>query len=136
MRKVAVRGSCLCGQVAYEGDQLDTPIEHCQCKTCRKAQASAYATTAGVLRHHFRITRGEERLQAYESSPGKLRWFCNICGTHVLADRPAQPHIILRVATLDEDPAQRPEFHIWTSHDVEWLAADCPTYPELQPGSA
>lgn len=129
-------GSCLCGQVVYEIDQLDTPIEHCHCKNCRKAQASAYATTAGVLRQHFRITQGEERLQAYESSPGKLRKFCSCCGIHVFADRPAQPHNILRVATLDDDPLKRPEFHIWTSHDVEWLAADCPAYPEWQPGSA
>jgi hypothetical protein len=92
---MAISGTYLCGRVAYEIDQLDTPIEHCHCKTCRKAQASAYATTAGVLRNHFRVTRGQDLLRAYESSPGKLRRFCSNCGTHVYADRPAQPHIIL-----------------------------------------
>jgi ADP-ribosyl-[dinitrogen reductase] hydrolase len=38
------------------------------------------------------------------------------------------------VATLDEDPGKRPEFHIWSSHDAEWLDPRCPSYPEWQPG--
>lgn len=131
---MAFKGSCLCRQVTYEIDQLDMPVEHCHCLTCQKAHASPYTTTAGVLRSHFRITRGEGLLRSYESSPGKLRRFCGTCGTHIFADRPAQPHVILRVATLDEDPGTRPEFHIWTSHDVSWLDADCPAYAEWQPG--
>lgn len=130
---MAVNGACLCGQVSYEIDQLDMPVEHCHCKTCRKAHASAYTTTAGVLRGHFRINRGAELLRAFESSPGKLRKFCSNCGTHLFAERPDQPHIILRVATLDENPGKNPEFHIWTSHDVQWLAPECPSYLEWQP---
>ena len=130
---MAFKGGCLCRQVTYEIDQLDMPIEHCHCVTCRKAHASAYTTTAGVLREHFRITSGEERLRAYESSPGKLRKFCGICGTHLFAEWPARPHIILRVATLDEDPGGRPLHHIWTSHDVPWLDSGGPPYPEWHP---
>lgn len=49
-----MKGSCLCGAVAYEIDQLDMPIGHCHCHTCRKAHAAAYTSTAGVLREHFR----------------------------------------------------------------------------------
>jgi ADP-ribosyl-[dinitrogen reductase] hydrolase len=104
--------------------------------TCRKAHAAAYASTAGVLREHFRWTSGEDRLAAYESSPGKLRYFCSVCGTHLLAERPAQPHVILRVATLDDDPGARPAMHIWTAHDAPWLAdsPDVPRYAEWPPG--
>jgi len=57
----------------------------------------------------------------YESSPGKLRRFCSRCGTHVVDERPAQPHVFLCVATLDDDPKLRPALHIWTSHDLLWL---------------
>lgn len=39
-----------------------------------------------------------------------------------LAERPAQPHVILRVATLDNDPGPRPAKQIWTSRDAPWLA--------------
>ncbi len=51
-----------------------------------------------------------------------------------MAERPAQPHVILRVATLDDDPKAKPEAHIWTSHDVEWLEDEgIPSYEEWQP---
>jgi hypothetical protein len=133
---MALQGSCLCGAVRYEVDGLDMPIAHCHCRTCRKGHASAFATTAGVLRTHFRWTAGEDRLGAYESSPGKLRRFCSRCGTHLMAERIAQPHVILRVATLDDDPGLRPRMHIWTSHDAPWPldADDVPRYPEWPPG--
>jgi len=133
---VGLRGSCLCGAVRYEVDQLDMPVVHCHCVTCRKAHAAAYASTAGVMREHFRWTTGEEKLSAYESSPGKLRRFCSACGTHLLAERPAQPHVLLRVATLGDDPGARPAMRIWTSHEAPWLAdgEDVSRYPEWQPG--
>jgi ADP-ribosyl-[dinitrogen reductase] hydrolase len=121
--------------VRYEVKQLDMPIGHCHCATCRKAHASAYATNAGVMRENFRWTAGEEKLGCYESSPGKLRRFCTNCGTHLMAERTSQPNVILRVATLDDPPDARPSFHIWTSHDVPWLTDDggLPRHPEFRP---
>lgn len=131
-----LKGSCLCGAVRYEVDRLDMPIGHCHCTTCRKAHAAAYATTAGVMRGHFRWTAGAELLRDYESSPGKLRRFCTRCGTHLVAERPDESHVRLRVATLDDDPGARPVQHIWTSHDVPWLTDDgpVPRYPERSSG--
>jgi len=54
------------------------------------------------MREHFRWLKGEEKLSAFESSPGKLRYFCSVCGSHLVAERVSQPHVIVRVATLDE----------------------------------
>ncbi|WP_236960247.1 GFA family protein [Methylobacterium durans] len=120
----------MCGAVRYEVDQLDMPIVHCHCVTCRKAHASAFATSAGVLREHFRWTAGESLFRTYPSSPDKLRHFCSECGTHLMAERPAQPHVLVRVSTLDDDPGQRPTRHIWISHAAPWLTdeADVPRY--------
>lgn len=133
---MSLKGSCLCGTVRYEVDRLDMPIGHCHCVTCRKAHAAAYVSTAGVMREHFRWVAGEDRLSHYKSSPEKVRHFCSVCGTHLMAERPVQPHVILEVATLDDDPGMRPIRHIWTSHDVTWLAdgENVPHYPEWQPG--
>jgi len=131
-----MKGSCLCGAVAYEIDRLDGPIGHCHCHTCRKAHAAPFTSTAWVSREHFRWVKGQEWLSSFESSPGKLRRFCSLCGSHLIAERPAQPHVILRVATLDDDPGATPVAHIWTSHDVPWLgyADDIPAYPKWPPG--
>lgn len=62
-----------------------------------------FASTAGVIREHFRWLKGEEKLSSFESSPGKLRYFWSMCGSHLVAERLNQPHVIVRAATLPED---------------------------------
>ncbi len=126
-----MRGSCHCGAVVYEVAHVDGPISHCHCVSCRKTHSAAYATTARVAREDFRWIAGEDRVTAYESSSGKKRLFCSVCGCHIVASRENQPHVILRLATLDDDPGIRPELHIWRSHDVPWLS-DSPELPSLQ----
>jgi ADP-ribosyl-[dinitrogen reductase] hydrolase len=87
---MTLQGGCLCGVVRYELDQLDMPVAHRHCVTCRKAHAAACVSTAGVMRGRFRCTAGTERLATSELSPGKLRRFCSECGTHLLAERPGR----------------------------------------------
>jgi ADP-ribosyl-[dinitrogen reductase] hydrolase len=133
-----MKGSCLCGAVAYEIDRLVGPVRYCHCRTCQKAQGAAFAPTARVQRQHFRWLKGEDRLSAFESTPGKLRRFCSVCGSHLLAEWLDQPQVILRVATLDENPHPTAYAHIWVSHDEPWmyLGADVPAYAEFPPPEA
>ncbi|MGR9012608.1 MAG: GFA family protein [Gammaproteobacteria bacterium] len=127
-----MKGSCLCGVIEY---RIDMPISHCHCRTCQKAHAAPFAATAGVMLEHFRWLKGEDKLSSFESSQGKLRYFCSVCGSHLGAKRVNQAHVVLRAATLDEDPGVTPQVHIWTSNDVPWLKyAGIPCYPEWQPG--
>jgi len=133
---MSLTGSCLCGSVRYEIQSLDSAITHCHCKTCRKAHAAVFATTARVMRDRFQWTAGEHHVRSFQSSPGKFRHFCSLCGSHLIAERPAQPHIILRVPTLDDDPGVKPIMHIWTSHDKPWLDTNTlANYPEWPPAS-
>jgi hypothetical protein len=131
-----MRGSCLCGQIRYEATRLCSPIQHCACHTCRKAHAAAFATGAGVRHDDFAWTQGQHLLKAYESTPGKLRYFCSHCGTQLAAQFAGRDTLVLRVATLDDDPGQVPEREIWASHEVPWLhyGPDLVAYPEWQPG--
>ncbi len=129
-----LKGSCLCRAIGYEIDRLNSPIVHCHCLTCQKAHAAAFASTAGVLREHFRWTRGQEKLASFASSPDKFRHFCSVCGSHLMAQRPTQAHVIVRVATLDEDPQLTPTEHIWTEHARAWLGTnDIPCYRQFNP---
>jgi hypothetical protein len=131
-----MRGSCLCGTIEYEVTQLDSAIEHCSCRYCRKAHAAAFNTSAAVKPDHFKWIKGSERLKFHESSPGKRRYFCADCGTHLVARRSGLDALLLRVATLDEDPGQVPQFQIWASSEVPWLryGSDIVAYPEWEPG--
>ena len=62
---MTLKGSCLCGAVRYEVDRLDTSIGHCHCRTCRKSHAAPYAPTARVMRDHFHLIAGGEKLAAF-----------------------------------------------------------------------
>lgn len=131
-----MKGSCLCGGIEYEVDRLDTPIQHCSCKTCRKAHAAAFNSAAGVSREHFRWVKGENLLKNFESSPGKKRYFCSNCGSQLVAAKEGNSRLVLRVATLDEDPIARPQFQIWKSHEVPWLeyGGNIMSHTEWEPG--
>ena len=130
-----MKGSCLCGEVKYEITKLDSAIEHCSCNTCRKAHAAAFNSAAEVLREDFKWLQGELKLSVFESSKNKLRWFCSKCGSHIISENTDKPYIMLRVATLDDDPKQMPEFQIWKSHEVSWLkyGPDIPAFQEWEP---
>jgi hypothetical protein len=53
----------------------------------------------------------------------------------MMAEWVTKPFVIVRVASLDDDPGVRPERHIWVSHNVPWLAygADLDTFAEMPP---
>jgi len=133
-----MKGSCLCGQVQYEVEELASPIQHCSCRTCRKAHAAAFNTVAAVRPGDFKWISGEALLKAFESSPGKRRYFCSNCGSHLIKKTAGGELFALRVATLDDDPKQVPKMHIWASHEVPWLhyGTDVDSYAEWEPGHA
>jgi hypothetical protein len=114
-------GSCLCGDIHYQVSGNLGPIGHCHCRTCQKAHAAAFNTTARVARSHFRWTQGEQLLANFESTPGKRRFFCPRCGSHLMAAWDDAPNVIVRVGSLDSDPGMRPVTHIWTAHKAPWF---------------
>ena len=129
-----LEGSCLCGAVAYEVDAPMGPIVHCHCETCRKAHGAAFSSVSPAPRDKFRITRGEERLTSYESSPGKFRKFCSRCGSQIIADRVAQPVILLRMGCLDTPITDKARAHIWRSEGASWYDPK-DQVPELPEGA-
>ncbi|MFI4974915.1 MAG: GFA family protein [Caulobacterales bacterium] len=129
-----IRGSCLCGSLAYEADAV-LDMRHCHCRTCRKAHAAAFATTAGVERNAFRWIRGDAERGCFESSPGKLRYFCTRCGSHLMAEHVGDPEVRLRIGSVDGGLSVLPEAHIWVSQAVAWDLGvdDLPRYAEGMP---
>jgi len=120
METLMLIGSCLCGGVAYQVDASPSMIVHCHCQTCRKTHGSAFSTVTNVPRDRFRWTRGEELLRGFESSPGKTRYFCSQCGSHIVAARDGKDTVLLRIGCLDTPIEERPEVHIWRSDAANW----------------
>lgn len=129
-----VKGSCMCGKVAYLIRGKIGEITHCHCTTCRKAHGAAFSSVASVQTNDFKFTLGKELIKCYQSSSDKVRCFCSNCGSHIYAHREGQSHYILRLGTLDDDPEVKPVNHIWVSLKAPWYEPkkDCqlPMYQE------
>jgi hypothetical protein len=115
-----LKGSCLCGGVAYKADAPLSPIVHCHYETCRKAHGAAFSSIASVPRESFRWTKGQELLGAFESSPGKTRKFCTRCGSQLIAERADKDTVMLRLGCLDTPVMQTAIAHIWRSDAAAW----------------
>ena len=130
------KGRCLCGGVAYEVDGAIDVMANCHCSMCRKHHGASFVTFAGVKPSQFRWLQGEELLVNYESSPGNHRTFCRTCGSSLPAPHPGEGMFFFPVGTLDDDPGQRVQAHIFVGSKAPWVEIidDLPQFDEYPPG--
>jgi hypothetical protein len=131
-----VRGSCLCGVVAWEtGGSLDF-MTHCHCARCRKAHGAAFATGLMAPADRFRLVRGREHIVRYESSPGVVRPFCGRCGSVVASGDASQGLVPVPAGPLDDDPGVRPIAHIFVASKAPWseIRDTLPRFEAYPPG--
>ena len=131
-------GGCLCGAIRYEVDGELAPIQVCHCEDCRKAQGSAFAANVPVPTERFRLTTGEARLRAFESSPGKERLFCSACGSPLFSRLASLPGMVrIRAGTLDRGAPVELGFHFFTESKAPWwpILDDLPKYAGARPSS-
>ena len=118
-------GHCLCGEIRYEiaGDPL--VAYHCHCGQCRRANGASCSTNAIFRTADLHVVAGEERLAAFESSPGKRRHFCSRCGSPLFSSDEKTPKIrSLRIGTLEGDPGFRPSHHIMVGSKAPWTVIE------------
>lgn len=114
-------GSCLCGGVQFAIDAELEPIQVCHCIQCRKAQGAPFATNTPVSASAFRMTAGSELLTEYESSPGKKRCFCKVCGSPIYSHRTSLPGVFrIRAGLINEPIAVRPVAHFHVASKCNW----------------
>lgn len=127
------QGSCLCGDVRYQIEGELSPIQLCHCSQCRRAQGTPFASNIPVPESAFRLLNGAERLQAYESSPGKQRVFCSRCGSPIYSRTSKLPGVLrIRAGGLEGEVASSPGWHIHAGSKANWweLDDDLPQYAE------
>jgi hypothetical protein len=129
------RGSCLCGEIAWEADAPLELVSHCHCSRCRKSHGAAFATYGAASAAGFRWLRGRERVCRYESSPGFFRPFCARCGS-VVPGEPDAGRVFMPLGCLDDDPGSRPLAHIFVASKAPWHAIEdaLPRFDAWPPG--
>lgn len=115
------QGSCLCGDVRYEFDQIEGDYVICHCRSCRKASGAAGGINVAVAREAFQLSDPHHRLTSYESSPGKMRFFCGKCGSPVYNQvAHGGDYVRVRLGSLDTELKQPPAAHIFMAHRAPW----------------
>jgi hypothetical protein len=134
-------GGCLCGAVRYESTGEPGFALLCHCRDCQRQSGSAFAAGWRVPAAGFRVTQGEPKLYVRAADSGNeiTRAFCPDCGTMLFLRVSARPDLVaIRVGTLDDPSAFRPEADIFVKSAQPWdyMNPALPKYPTYPPGQA
>jgi len=120
-----VNGSCFCGAIGFTAMLPSKWCAHCHCSMCRKSHGAGYVTWVGFESGQVKITRGEDRLNWFDSSKGAQRGFCRTCGSSLFfrSERwPGELHIAL--GCMDDDIDRRPDANAFFDTHVDWMPID------------
>jgi hypothetical protein len=132
-----LRGSCLCGGVAYVAEGAPMRAMNCHCSRCRKARSAAHASNLFVPAAGVRFTCGEDLLASYKVPEARFftQVFCRVCGSPMPRVDPERGLGIVPMGSLDDDPPMRPQGHIFVGSMAPWyaIADGLPQYVEYPP---
>lgn len=122
-----MKGSCLCGEVAYEIDPPIKIFQYCHCSRCRKFTGSAHASNLFVPPAQFRWLKGEELVGRFEEPKAKYfaTCFCKNCGSSLPWEVKGGKNVVIPAGTLDDDPGLKPQQSIFWDHRAAWYEETC-----------
>lgn len=126
----AASGSCLCGKVSLNIQQLDRDAVACHCTQCRKQTGHYFAATR-AKNEHLSIT-GEANLSWYSASAEAERGFCKHCGSFMLWRRIGSSHTSIGAGCLDLPTGLKLVSHIYTDDKGDYYDFDeqLPCFPQ------
>ncbi len=131
-----ISGHCECGRVRFEIDGDINDFSHCHCSQCRRLHGAAYATFAGVSRHEFRYSSGEDDVSVYASSATHDRVFCSVCGSNIFVALDSEPDTLyVSMGAIEGDPPRPTGYHIFVGSKAPWheILDDLKQYNEEPP---
>jgi len=130
-------GRCNCGSVTATIAAEPIATRQCWCRQCQKAAAGGPTNNAIFPVEAVALT-GEVAQWGYVAESGNTltQTFCPKCGSGVMAQSSARPHLrTLRLGFLDEGHGLSPEVAIWTDDAPAWAVIDTAVerYPRQPP---
>jgi hypothetical protein len=94
-----IRGSCLCGAVAFEITGALSPVVDCHCGQCRK-MTGHYLASTDAAREDLSFT-SDSGLKWYHASDIARRGFCGDCGSTLFWEGNGTKRIAIAAGCLD-----------------------------------
>jgi hypothetical protein len=120
-----LKGSCLCGAVAFAIDGPTSAVELCHCVQCRKWTGHAFANIE-VPREALQV-QGEAAVAWYQSSATVRRGFCRTCGSTLFfdpLDRVKHGWIGVAMGALEAPTGLAIGLHIFTAEKGDYYRID------------
>jgi hypothetical protein len=108
-----MKGSCLCGAIAFEVEGDLPPPDACHCSQCRKTSGHFWAST-DVPDERLRI-HGEDRIAWYRSSEKVKRGFCPTCGSTLFWKPLQRDWTAIAMGAFDAPTGTKLHMHIFTA---------------------
>ena len=124
-------GSCLCGAVQVAASGAPIHVAACHCESCRRQTGAPFAVFADFSIDQVSFSRSLPAL--YESSPGRFRGFCAVCGSTISYQGTNLPEMIhLHIGILNSADDFEPQGDENVSNKLSWVRI--PTAPAVPPG--
>ncbi len=125
-----ITGRCLCGGVTYQASGEPITTRTCWCRLCQAIGAGSATVNTCFRTEDVAIVGELADYQSIADSGARMhRRFCPRCGVHLFSQAESRPHLIfVRVGSMDDREAVRPELTIWTREAPRWacIAEDVP----------
>ncbi len=107
------KGTCLCGDVAFEITGPMRPVLACHCSQCRKTSGHYWAATS-VPETAFTLTC-KDGLRWFRASDTARRGFCAHCGSSLFWKPDGQDRIAIAAGALDGPTGLKTTGHIFVA---------------------
>jgi len=119
-----IKGSCLCGKIAFQADEISNKIYNCHCSRCRKSSGSAFATQVFANLDSLNFIKGRDALVEYESTGG-IRTFCSACGSRLMNyGKPGVDYLSIAISAIDNPNGLKPSADCFTENKLPWCTLD------------
>ncbi len=125
MEPDARRGSCACGDVAFEVQGAPLIVHGCHCLDCQRLSGGPFVVHAWIEARRVKLLSGRLATRRLFGGSGRRREVasCENCGTAVWSRYEAAPGdtLFVRVATLERSDELPPQVHLFTRSKRSWV---------------
>ncbi len=126
-------GGCGCGAVRYRLESAPMFVNCCHCKDCQRQTGTAFVINALIETDRITLLKGKPEPVSMPTESGRPHdvYRCPTCRTALWSDYGRRPSLrFVRVGTLDEPSALKPDAHIFTRSKLPWiqLSSDIPSF--------
>jgi hypothetical protein len=124
------QGSCFCGAVEVTLEGAPAAMGYCHCASCRHWSAGPINAFTLWKPDAVKVTKGSDKLSAFEKTPHSRRRWCTACGGHVLTEHPGMGLVDVYAAVIKGFRFE-PQLHVHYGESVVHVRDGLPKQKDL-----